>query len=158
MGFAVVVVVGFVVVVDVVSVVVVALRVVVLSVVVVVVVVVDEAGCCSLFFLSLMIFTTCSSIFIFCLRSASNRGAKPIRPFDFARIVSGLLIVMMFEFVSLGSFLNCFPETITFNGNNMCEENQVGFVFRLIEVCCWKKLCFSQSKGNNAVVGCKKDF
>ena len=122
MGFDVVVVVGFVVVVDVVSVVVVGLLVVGLGVVVVVVVVVDEAVCRSLFFLSLMIFTTCFNIFIFCLRSSSNRGAKPIRPFDFARIVSGLLIVMMFEFVSLGSFLNCFPETITFNGNNMCER------------------------------------
>ena len=121
MGFAVVVVEAFVVVVDVVSVVVVALLVVVLGVVVVVV---DEAGRRSLFFLSLMIFTTCFNIFIFCLRSSSNKGAKPIRPFDFARIVSGLLIVMMFEFVSLGSFLNCFPETIRFNGNNMCE-NQV---------------------------------
>ena len=122
MGFDVVVDVAFVVVVDVVSVVVVGLLVVGLGVVVVVVVVVDEAVCRSLFFLSLMIFTTCFSIFIFCLRSSSNKGAKPIRPFDFARIVSGLLIVMMFEFVSLGSFLNCFPETITFNGNNMCER------------------------------------
>jgi hypothetical protein len=32
-----------------------------------------------------------------------------MRPFDLALMVSGLLlIVMMSEFVSLGSFLNCF--------------------------------------------------
>jgi len=63
-----------------------------------------------------MIFTTFFNILIFFLLSSSNKGANPMRPFDLALMVSGLvLIVMMSEFVSLGSFLNCFLDFVAAN-------------------------------------------
>ena len=78
-----------------------------LVVVVVIVVVVVETVVVVVFGF-FIILTTFLSISIFCLLSCSNKGANPIRPLDFARTISGLLIVMISDSVNLGSFLSCF--------------------------------------------------
>ena len=64
------------------------------------------------------------SIFIFCVRSFSKRGAKLIRPFDLARTIWGRLMVIMSASVNLGSFRSCFPETVQ---NSNCNRTHYTF-------------------------------
>ena len=74
------------------------------------------------------------SIFIFCVRSFSKRGAKLIRPFDLARTIWGRLMVIMSASVNLGSFRSCFPETVQ---NSNCNRTHYSFSNKIFGYYTW---------------------